>query len=218
MRKLFTLIVAVLTCTAVANAEQTEQKTVLKLLDFFGEPICTPYVVDISYENGVYTINNFADSGVPLSFMYTDSFETIMTGESFYSIDLDNPECDEYGLRNPESEENAILVLSNYMDLGETVHIYDPIFTKSTCLVFEDETGPYLSGLISGYEDLEDPNSLVFLEMQMYFKVFEGNSVKMTNINDSTAEYYNLQGQRVNNPVKGIFIRITNGKATKVAL
>lgn len=32
------------------------------------------------------------------------------------------------------------------------------------------------------------------------------------------AVYYNLQGQRVTNPEKGLFIRLQGGKATKVAL
>jgi hypothetical protein len=35
---------------------------------------------------------------------------------------------------------------------------------------------------------------------------------------ESEAVYYNLQGQRVKNPVPGIYIRVSGNKATKVAL
>ncbi len=150
--------------------------------------------------------------------MYTDNFETIMTGDSFYSLDSEDPACDDYGLRNPETNENAILELSNYMDSGETLKVYNPTFYKSTCLVFEDEKGPYLTGTLYGSEDADDPESLVYLDMQMYFKVIEGNSVGLLPIDESTAEFYNLQGQPVKNPANGIFIKKINGKAIKVAL
>ena len=33
---------------------------------------------------------------------------------------------------------------------------------------------------------------------------------------DSEAVYFNLQGQKVNNPERGIFIKVVNGKAAKV--
>ncbi len=39
-------------------------------------------------------------------------------------------------------------------------------------------------------------------------------SIMMTD--DADGIYYNLQGVKVTNPEKGTFIRITNGKATKV--
>ena len=47
-------------------------------------------------------------------------------------------------------------------------------------------------------------------------------SVGIDNIEeDSTSteeRYFNLQGTEVKNPANGIFIRVKNGKATKVAL
>lgn len=218
MKKFFTLIAAAFVLAGAANAEPVVQKTALRLNDFFGEPVCTPFVVNISYENGIYTIDDFAGSGAPLSFIYDDSFNTTMTGDNFYSLDPENPECDDYGLRVPDTGENAILELKNYMDSGETVPVYSPTFMKSTCLVFEDEVGPYLSGFLSGLEKLDDPESLVYLDMKMYFKVIDDNNAVNLTTNDSSVEYFNLQGQPVENPDKGIFIRISNGKATKVAL
>lgn len=42
--------------------------------------------------------------------------------------------------------------------------------------------------------------------------------VENIEVEAAQAEYYNLQGVRVTNPAAGIFIRVLNGKATKVAL
>ena len=35
-------------------------------------------------------------------------------------------------------------------------------------------------------------------------------------VDDSEAVYYNLQGVKVANPERGIFVKVSNGKATKV--
>jgi hypothetical protein len=45
------------------------------------------------------------------------------------------------------------------------------------------------------------------------------SGVEVLSTEDNTnAVYYNLQGVRVQNPERGIFIRVNNGKATRVAL
>lgn len=45
-----------------------------------------------------------------------------------------------------------------------------------------------------------------------------GGQSGLTTINAAANEavYYNLQGQRVDNPERGIYIRVANGKATKI--
>lgn len=43
-------------------------------------------------------------------------------------------------------------------------------------------------------------------------------SVNMVKVADTEAVYYNLQGVRVANPVNGLFIKVQNGKSSKVAL
>jgi hypothetical protein len=41
-------------------------------------------------------------------------------------------------------------------------------------------------------------------------------SVEDLVVEDTVVEYYNLQGLKVANPSNGVFIRVANGKATKV--
>lgn len=44
------------------------------------------------------------------------------------------------------------------------------------------------------------------------------NAVEAVEVAEGVAEYYNLQGVKVANPVKGIFVKVVDGKATKVVL
>lgn len=46
----------------------------------------------------------------------------------------------------------------------------------------------------------------------------EGSGVESIVADNSEAVYYNLQGARVENPENGMFIRVQNGKSTKVAI
>ena len=61
-------------------------------------------------------------------------------------------------------------------------------------------------------------NSPAIRTMTVYYK--QGGELDAIEIieaaDDSEAVYYNLQGVRVQNPVRGIYVKVQNGKATKV--
>lgn len=48
--------------------------------------------------------------------------------------------------------------------------------------------------------------------------VEDGSGVKTFEAVNGAAEYFNLQGVKVNGPANGLFIKVVNGKATKVAI
>lgn len=52
---------------------------------------------------------------------------------------------------------------------------------------------------------------------KIMFTKAEPGAINIVNAENGEASYYNLQGVRVANPENGIFIRVQNGKATKVA-
>ena len=52
--------------------------------------------------------------------------------------------------------------------------------------------------------------------MTVYYSNGEDDGVDSIIVDDSQAVYYNLQGVKVANPERGIFVKVSNGKATKV--
>ena len=58
-------------------------------------------------------------------------------------------------------------------------------------------------------------NNPAITTMTVYYS--DGNGVEsIVTIDDSEAVYYNLQGVKVANPEKGIYVKVSNGKASKV--
>lgn len=72
--------------------------------------------------------------------------------------------------------------------------------------------------------DLKDRNVVVFIVNKQSGEVMNAcrvnldnpNSVEAIDVEDGEAAYYNLQGIRVANPEKGLYIKVQNGKSTKV--
>lgn len=217
MKKIFTLLAAILVFAGIAKAEPVVQKTVLKIQDWFGEPVCTPYVVDLSYENGVYTIENFADSGVALSFTYDN--ETYMSSLCDTNLSPLDPEGDEYVLIDPNTGNGAEILMKNFMGEDETLTFYSPTFFKSSFLVFEDEKGPYIYCDMYALEEADDPDSFYdYWMLDMHFRAVEDDNAVGFTTSESAPVYYNLQGVRIDNPSDGMFIKKSGNTTTKVML
>lgn len=60
----------------------------------------------------------------------------------------------------------------------------------------------------------ETGNNPTVKTMTVYYDSFTG--VESIGAEDGEAVYFNLQGVKVNNPERGIFIKVVNGKATKI--
>lgn len=71
--------------------------------------------------------------------------------------------------------------------------------------------GTMLCFLFGTYNSEWDLNTLTL-------SFVETSSVKAVEAVNGEAEYFNLQGVKVNEPANGLFIKIVNGKATKVAI
>lgn len=71
-------------------------------------------------------------------------------------------------------------------------------------------------GVAQAYTDV-----LMTLDLNNNTLSFTGNGmsgVSSVETTDSAAEYFNMQGIRVNNPVKGVYIRVVDGKSEKVMI
>lgn len=80
-----------------------------------------------------------------------------------------------------------------------------------------DLTVNYGTSKDMGYAtDLTDVTIVVNTNTNKIKAVTNGSGVEAIGVSTDEAVYYNLQGARVENPENGIFIRIVDGKATKV--
>lgn len=93
---------------------------------------------------------------------------------------------------------------------GITNEVEAGVFTSVLQQVGSDGTMPcYLFGTYSSVWDLNNLE-LTFREA--------GNAVNTIESVNGEAAYFNMQGVKVNAPENGIFIKVANGKATKVAI
>ena len=75
------------------------------------------------------------------------------------------------------------------------------------------DQSPGLTEITFNYETLE-----LTLNNKVPLQIPGGSGVESIIDGESTVEFYNLQGQKVNNPDRGVFIKVANGKAVKVVL
>lgn len=75
-------------------------------------------------------------------------------------------------------------------DSNSEMHLVEPSATNDYIVTFDCNTNKMLVTMTSGVESIE--------------------------VEAGEAVYFNLQGQRVENPENGLFVRVLNGKATKV--
>lgn len=99
-------------------------------------------------------------------------------------------------------------VISEPMELGKEYTLDGPADTQTNCtLAVQSVENPVFT--------LVDNGSTVTLKITAGGSGIEAVEADAVN---GEAVYYNLQGQRVANPEKGLYIRLQGGKATKVAL
>ncbi|MDE6753944.1 MAG: leucine-rich repeat domain-containing protein [Muribaculaceae bacterium] len=83
-----------------------------------------------------------------------------------------------------------------------------------------DQTGQYptiKNAGVNWISTLPQNMTLSFNPQKRYIRVSKTTGVNLIETDEHEAIYYNLQGQRIANPEKGIYIRVVNGVAKKVA-
>ncbi len=82
---------------------------------------------------------------------------------------------------------------------------------------YDEENGCPVSWTVSEYIPEMDESFPSFrAEYSDYIDCSTSGIVNAMTADDTTAVYYNLQGRRVENPMAGIYIKVSGGKATKV--
>ena len=218
MKKIFTLCAcALLSCMSIARAESVT----VDIEDYDGVE-CKSYEADLTYSDGVYTITNFLNTGAPLSFKFDstkDESPVELTGNIYDGGDG----C--YYLMTADKKRYPTGIVYDAKGSGST-NVYYP-------MIYNDGTTDYTYAMrvnkaTYGYDyyasfyvmGTDDNDKDLDYYVSFFFNAPTETGLSLIEANDENApvEYYNLNGQRVNNPANGIFVRKQGSKVEKVVI
>lgn len=217
MKKIFTFIFAVLATVAVAKADvaafQVQNATTGDLMEGFQ--------ADLSKNaDGSYTIDNFMNSGVPLTFALASEKSEGGYYEINFPVNFIDYTEDYQGGYITDNEGNNMTVKVQPTD-GEAFNLNYVFFYNSGYSYAE----PIIEGPMSMYSvylnftgdldngDYGDYYNVIFTLIDM------GNdAIDSIGADDENApvEYYNIEGMRIANPENGLYIRRQGSKVSKV--
>lgn len=233
MKKFFTLLAVASLFGGVVNAEPVTTSVGMRAYDYDDDSIKADYFyTTLSYEDGVYTIEDFYGCEVPVSFTIPEvdtlTANAYNNGVTFVGDNFDKDGSDWY-LQNNElfaelgDDYYCYFDLYNFGD-EEVKTIWWPslyVANKYQKVYYKPAASNgktlCLSMTVAGYDD--DDND-VWLVVTMWFPdlAAQYNGVEINSENEAAPAYYNLQGVKVANPEKGIFIKKVGGKAVKFML
>lgn len=118
------------------------------------------------------------------------------------------------GMHSDNGGDIGLYVYNEPMITDDGIPVGEYLTDLSADVLEYEITGDYkYVAVISNTMFSYDLDSLSFT-----WEVNGGVGVESIEAKDGEAVYFNLQGLRVDNPEKGVFIRIQNGKSTKIAL
>lgn len=179
-------------------------------------------------DKGVYTVEPFFGSSSSISFTVGEFGETDKYDCQYADITFVN---------NISEEDDALFLMDTYnpdeeMDCsykdnnGNTVYVFYPyVYNDGSSYVTKDLGYDEYSATICvyGYDEtgvtIEEPFYIYFNANK--FETTPGSSNKVEGIEGVTntpAIFYNLNGQKVENPSNGIFIRKQGNKVAKIAI
>lgn len=235
MKKIFTLLALVLTMTLAAYAETvTSPVTIYTYANGTDTMVCNPYETTVSYEDGVYTLQNFLWSECPFSFrlqadpengsygaieLLPDTFS--ISGENLYYWLIDPALLEQDG----DDYYNGIW-LDNYYDSGQDEFMYYPTIYNDSTFTFtyyssaDNEKPWYVNFCFDAQGWLEESQNWAWIWFDASFYMPDlsksASAVESLGASDEAPVYRNLQGVRVANPEKGVFLKTQGGKIVKV--
>lgn len=223
MKKLFTIFSLMAAVCLTAAAETEPQAVKLNVYDENNVKVCDTFNAELTYADGVYTIDNFLNSWVPLSFKYDkENKSTEFCGDNFYYPWEDEDDFEYASIWDDFTDDTPEMTFYNFEGEEEAI-LYWPTFYLPYCgVVVPADTSkrPYLQVYFYAMTDYDDEEAYTdYLSMYMYFNLVEDDSaVEGIAIDNVAPAYYNLQGVRVANPENGLFIKRQGAKAEKVIL
>lgn len=181
------------------------------------------FTVDIvmDFDNQVVTFTEVSEEQVEYPELFLIAYEgepQLSFADGVYSIVLPNITEDGWSIGNLEDmnviaiKEDTEIKENNYFDVYYVS--YNTLFEGDWLSTTDFTTDNKVKISLIGDVDAFVPNSMKPIKMMIDTTV----GVEEIEANEAGAVYFNLQGVRVANPEKGMFIKVQGDKATKVAL
>lgn len=145
----------------------------------------------------------------PLEWNFNDN--TIMTkaGDNVYTKTVDAATADKFTFKVDKNGawSNCYILpeVVTAVELGKEYELVGPVDSQNNMHIAADWTNVTVTVTIDGEK------------VKMVCTAGEG-AIEAIDADNTPAIYFNLMGQRVANPENGVFVRVQNGKATKVIL
>lgn len=145
----------------------------------------------------------------PLEWNFNDN--TIMTkaGDNVYTKTVDAATADKFTFKVDKNGawSNCYILPEDVtaVELGKEYELVGPVDSQNNMHIAADWTNVTVTVTIDGEK------------VKMVCTAGEG-AIEAIEADNTPAIYFNLMGQRVANPENGVFVRVQNGKATKVIL
>lgn len=145
----------------------------------------------------------------PLEWNFNDN--TIMTkaGDNVYTKTVDAATADKFTFKVDKNGawSNCYILPEDVtaVELGKEYELVGPVDSQNNMHIAADWTNVTVTVTIDGEK------------VKMVCTAGEG-AIEAIDADNTPAIYFNLMGQRVANPENGVFVRVQNGKATKVIL
>lgn len=145
----------------------------------------------------------------PLAWNFNDN--TIMTkaGDNVYTKTVDAATADKFTFKVDKNGawSNCYILPEDVtaVELGKEYELVGPVDSQNNMHIAADWTNVTVTVTIDGEK------------VKMVCTAGEG-AIEAIDADNTPAIYFNLMGQRVANPENGVFVRVQNGKATKVIL
>lgn len=218
MKKLFTLALSFMATVAVSHAEVLT----FSVYDSDSQTYCQDFQSEFTINaNGTYTIENFVNTGQPLTFttenLINDTDCEITLGGDNISLYAD------YSmgyLLDPDGDYVTGIVYDESGNATNVNYLYVYYGSTSTLTPTVADGVRTIEGSINFSGNLDSGDYAPYYYAMFSFTDPTYDSIKSVTTNDENApvEYYNLQGMRISNPENGIFIRRQGSKTSKVTI
>ena len=120
----------------------------------------------------------------------------------------------QFNLLNPYGNVFIPMNLQTYEPENVTVEFADNAYYGNTDMAYDESEEAYV-WTVAGYAGVELTIKLDLNDAYITLTLPDGSGVQI-NMADGSAVYFDLQGRKVVNPDKGIYIKVQDGKAVKV--
>lgn len=229
MKKIFTLVLFLSLFGFRSLADSYTQTVQVAVNDWSTWDAIGSFNSDVVYEDGVYTVKNFLNTGCQFSFKLPEPTEqeAYTTLELILDNNIDSDDAPFMYLINPADGSYPDIYLTYNGALATFSYpcfYYSGTYCQAYYYTPEKEYQWYIQFCMDGQENRTEQ----WIYFGATFMMKDGpqaianglgtSAITTITSDEATPEYYNLQGMKVSNPSQGLYIKKTGDKISKVIL